>query len=585
MVEPQKFLDDISRLLSQDQPPAAEVRRLMVEMDEFFNTPEFQAMSYDERSPLQNGYKELRNLVRGGANPNGHSQAVGGLDDQPAPVSSTPARVMNENREHNPYAEQQMEEAEKLFYGGRYAEAIKLYDQVLQIEQGWERAQKHRNESENYLRTGYIPSVALPAEAGTAFGKAQSAARLGRFSDAMALLNKAQSILRDMGIQRWQEGQEFEQKLQQSIDAESVFQEGISLFNQGQIDDGIDRVETAARASGLPRFNDKAQEMHRFQATLQSINEALNSSAADARSVAAAKVDLDGLLLHYEQNPVLVKLKTRLDNAVPRVIQPLKDQIRTLKTQADKAQTLEGVQAKARQAKGVLDQVRSLGAVDEEFKELQAEIDKILQDVQHYQDDLQQAMVVLNTNRNWPASAERMSRDLRARFPNDPGVQDLNRGLSNYHATLTGIKVGGIILAVAVVAYVVFLVFSNIRGYILALTPSPTATSTATITPTRTLLPTSTGTLIPSATPLPSATPIPSLTPTPLVGTVARLVWARAGCYEAYDAIGRIPEGASVRFLPSERRFDGFSRECVLVEYDNDQSSVIGWILIQDLQQ
>ncbi len=152
-----------------------------------------------------------------------------------------------------------MSEAEKLFYGGHYAEAIKLYDQVLQIEPDWDRARQHRSESENYLRTGYIPSVALPAEAATAFGKAQSAARLGRYQEAMPLLNKAQSSLREMGIQRWQEGQEFEQKLQQNIDAEIVYEEGMKLFATGQFDEGIDRVETAARATGLPRYNDRVQ--------------------------------------------------------------------------------------------------------------------------------------------------------------------------------------------------------------------------------------------------------------------------------------------------------------------------------------
>lgn len=311
MPDSQKLLEDVKNLTTQEKPAIAEVRRLMVEMDEYFNSPEFQALSYEDRLPLQNGYKELRNLTRANGNSNGQNKPAASnvLDDQVAPSMSLPARVKAENREHNPYAEQQMEEAEKLFYGGRYAEAIKLYDQVLQIEPMWERAQKHRNESENYLRTGYIPSVALPADAGTAFGKAQSAARLGRYSDAMALLNKAQLILRDMGIQRWQEGQEFEQKLQQSIDAESVYSEGVQLFNDGQIDEGIDRIETAARATGLPKFSDKAQEMHRFKSSVETINEALNATSADAKSIAAAKSDLDGLLLHYDQNPVLIRLK------------------------------------------------------------------------------------------------------------------------------------------------------------------------------------------------------------------------------------------------------------------------------------
>jgi hypothetical protein len=66
---------------------------------------------------------------------------------------------------------------------------------------------------------------------------------------------------------------------------------------------------------------------------------------------------------------------------------------------------------------------------------------------------------------------------------------------------------------------------------------------------------------------------------------VARLVWARAGCYEGYDGIARIPAGGVVRFLPSERRFDLYNRECVLVEYQNGSQSVIGWILLADLVQ
>ena len=154
-----------------------------------------------------------------------------------------------------------MEEAERMFYSGRYQEAIRLFDRVLQAEPKWERARQHRSELENYLRTGYIPPVALPAEAASAFGKAQSASRVGRYSDALALLGKAQAALRELGIQRWQEGLEFEQKLQESIDAEHVYQEGLRLFEQGKLDEAIESIETAARATGLPKYGDKAQEL------------------------------------------------------------------------------------------------------------------------------------------------------------------------------------------------------------------------------------------------------------------------------------------------------------------------------------
>jgi hypothetical protein len=91
------------------------------------------------------------------------------------------------------------------------------------------------------------------------------------------------------------------------------------------------------------------------------------------------------------------------------------------------------------------------------------------------------------------------------------------------------------------------------------------------------LTPTPTATLTPTAT----HTPLP--TPTPIAGVALREVWARSGCYEGFNAISRIPQGGLLRFLPSERRFDQFNRECVLVEYQGPDKSVIGWVLIMDV--
>jgi hypothetical protein len=72
-------------------------------------------------------------------------------------------------------------------------------------------------------------------------------------------------------------------------------------------------------------------------------------------------------------------------------------------------------------------------------------------------------------------------------------------------------------------------------------------------------------------------------TPTPLAGFTLREVWARSGCYEGFNALGRIPLESQVRFLPAERRFDNFNRECALVEYQSEEGSVIGWVLLMDL--
>jgi hypothetical protein len=83
-------------------------------------------------------------------------------------------------------------------------------------------------------------------------------------------------------------------------------------------------------------------------------------------------------------------------------------------------------------------------------------------------------------------------------------------------------------------------------------------------------------------TPFPTQTP--SLTPTPLTGTTARQLWAYSGCYEQFNQVGRIPEGAIVRFLPTERRFDAFNNECVFVEYQGETRTILGWVLLKDLR-
>jgi hypothetical protein len=73
------------------------------------------------------------------------------------------------------------------------------------------------------------------------------------------------------------------------------------------------------------------------------------------------------------------------------------------------------------------------------------------------------------------------------------------------------------------------------------------------------------------------------MTPTPQVVIAQRDVWARNGCYENFTAIGRIPFGATLRLLPSERRFDDLNRECLLVEYQRNGAAVIGWVLTMDV--
>jgi tetratricopeptide (TPR) repeat protein len=578
------FENEANHLLVQASPPVIELSSLLVEIDEFINSDDFHELNIELQDRAQNIRRDLKNKINQSGSVSEEELSPSDTEqpgsfsvlDQQIP-SADPALQQGIGSEHNPKAAKLMDEAEKLFYGGRYAESIKLYDQVLQIEPVWERASQHRTESEEYLRTGYIPSVALPPEAASAFGKAQSAARVGRYIDAQTLLEKAKSVLRDVGIQRWQEGQEFEQKLQQNIDAELVYQEGVKKFNQGNIEEGIEKVETAAQATGLPKYRDKAQELRKAKETIRVITEILYSTTHDPKMIFQAKTDLDILISEYGDNVSLQRLKNRLELSIPRIVGPLREQARALKNQAERSQTLDTAQSLSKQAKQYVEQVRNLEGSDEFLEKLQTDIDKLSRDLQRYEDDLIQALDISSRTRSWPANASRMSEDVRRKFPNDPRTIELTKTLSGYHAVRVGLRVLLIIIAIGFLGIGILWTSGRIGAYLDSLTPTPTATATNTATPTGT--PTATATVTPTRTNTPTAT----MTPTPISGMTLRSIYARNGCYETFTAIDRIPEGSMVRFLPSERRFDNYNRECVLVEYQGQDKSVIGWILLSDL--
>jgi tetratricopeptide (TPR) repeat protein len=569
----------------QNSPTASvvDLRHLLLDIEELVSSPDYQNLTLDQKSRLQSARKELlrriQELENGAAEStdteNGQNQEIGSRLDA---MSETSSPRPEPEREHNPATESQMDMAEKLFYSGRYAESVQIFDRILQVEPNWERARQHRTEAENYLRTGYIPVVALPADAASAYGKAQSAARVGRFADALTLLESAQHALHELGIQRWQEGQDFAQKLQENIDAEKAFEEGILLFQQGNIDDAIERIQAAVGATGMPKYSERAQSYRKVKDSLRSIYDTLNQAELDPQAASKAKASLDALLVEYGENPAFDRLIERFKAITPRVVEPLKEQTRTLMNQAEHATTLEEGLYLNKQSRQSLAQIRNLEGVDESLDRLQNEIERQQRTYQKYDNDLKSANQAYEKNPSWPAEASRLSAEVVKRFPVDPGVKELKRKLRPYRLKLFGILAGLVLAGILILVGLVLWGKNKYHAYMLAQTPTltSTATSTATFTPS----PTQTATQTP--TPLPSLTP--TLSPTPISAFTQRDVFARNGCYEKFTAVGKIPASSTVRFLPTERRFDEFNRECVLVEYlAADGSAIDGWILTVDV--
>jgi hypothetical protein len=569
----------INLILMQPAVSIEQLRDALGNLNNFLNSSTFGGLNLEDRERAEKLLYDLKRSIQIIEQSGAAKQEV---DREKRSSGSGNKKNITEDKEsnltaeewaHDPKAETLMNEAEEYFYSGRYADAIRRYDLVLHIEPEWQRAQQHREEAEKYLREGVIPSIALPPEAAAAFGKAQSAARVQQYSRAQELLEKAKSVLISAGVKRWKEGQEFEQSLQQMIDADAVFNEGISLIKKGELNDAIEKIEIAAQATGSPRYQEKAQELRNLREEIRLISDVLYAGKPNPDKVIEARSKLDTLIGKYELNPIFDRLRSRLDTIIPPVLERLKGDALSLKTQAEKAQSMDQANLLINEAKSKLDILISLGLDDDSVMKIKRDVDYLDNENKEYTIALDQAQNAYEMNKAWPSSAWRLYVNIRKRFPNDSKVLRLGESLKRFNYISKFIYALISILIFVAVGFLFRQGYTTYQNYLLSKIP----TSTPTLTPTP--LPTST----PTPTQTPTITPTP--TPTPVFAVSLRAIWVRNGCYEQFEASGRIPEGGFVRFLPEETRFDNFNRECVLVEYvGNDNKPVIGWVLIRDLK-
>lgn len=484
---------------------------------------------------------------------------------------------------HDPEAERMMDEAEEAFYKGNYQVAIPLYEKVIQMEPGWTRAQEHHTEAEEYLRSGNIPSVALPPEAGKAYGKAQSAARVFRYQVALSYLDEAFDHLQEAGIKRWREGEELRHDLENQMQAYDVYKEGQNLLTQGELVAALGKIQTAASAVAIPEYIDKAVEVREDIAMLNEVSDLVSLSGKIPPSkLADAKSKLEKIRMKYGEIPQLGRLRNRLDLLIPATIQSLLDNTQRFKEEAANAPTVSLARQKVNGARENLDYLRQLDAYDSQSLSLENEISILETEISANEDAITRAEEALETgNKNFALDALRISAKPRKRFPQDPKILELKRGF------LPTYLVGGLGTVIIIILLIigVSLAFRGISNAVdarnLARTPTATMTPTVTLTPTVTQTPTITLTPTPDYSPTPTNT----ITPTPimLVETI-REVWARNDCYDNFAATGRIPIGTTLTLLPmAERKFDTFNRECVLVQFSSGNFAIIGYVLMMDL--
>ncbi len=501
------------------------------------------------------------------------SSDEGGIDSLRRFFSST----------HDPEAERMMDEAEEAFYKGNYQIAIPLYEKVIQMEPSWSRAQEHHTEAEEYLRSGNIPSVALPPEAGKAYGKAQSAARVFRYKVALDYLDEAFEHLEDAGIKRWREGEELRHDLENQMQAYDVYKEGLNLLSQGELVGALGKIQTAASAVAIPEYIDKAAEVRSDIATINDISDIVSlSGKIPAGKLADARAKMERIRMKYGDVTQVSRLRNKLDMLIPATIQSLLDNTHRLKKDAEEAPTVSIAKVKISGARENLDLLRQLDAYDAESLMLENDISNLETDIDAHEDAIKRAQEALKTgNRLLAFDAIAISRKAVRRFPQDPKVLELKKA---FNATYAISAVAGIV-ALGLLIFLITIGARSIREATfrrnLALTPTITRTPTITLTPTVTPTPTITLTPTPDYSPTPTSTH----TPTPVVSVITmREVYMREDCYDEYKAVSLIPEGSILTVLNlGDVRYDRFTNECMFVQFRGSGFTKTGYLLKKDL--
>ena len=484
---------------------------------------------------------------------------------------------------HDPEAERMMDEAEEAFYKGNYQIAIPLYEKVIQMEPAWSRAQEHHTEAEEYLRSGNIPSVALPPEAGKAYGKAQSAARVFRYKVALDYLDEAFDHLEDAGIKRWREGEELRHDLENQMQAYDVYKDGLNLLSQGELAAALGKIQTAASAVAIPEYIDKAAEVRTDIATINDISDIVSlSGKIPAGKLADARAKMERIRMKYGDVTQVSRLRNKLDMLIPATIQSLMDNTHRLKKDADEAPTVSIAKVKISGARENLDLLRQLDAYDAESLTLENDISNLETDIDAHEDAIKRAQEALKTgNRLLAFDAIAISRKAVRRFPQDPKVLEIKKAFNATYA----ISAVAAIVALGLLIFLITIGARSIREATfrrnLALTPTITRTPTITLTPTITPTPTKTLTPTPDYSPTPTATH----TPTPVVSVMTmREVYMREDCYDEYKAVSLIPEGSILTVLNlGDVRYDRFTNECMFVQFRGSGFTKTGYLLKKDL--
>jgi tetratricopeptide (TPR) repeat protein len=411
-----EFQQTFSQLISKESIPEDKVNDLFVELKNFIYATEYERLSFSEKEQVQEIFDGVNNLATLNT-------------DKELTIQGTNKQDIEQLNKHAESAEKLMDEAEEHFYAGRYVNAIEFYRKILEIEPTWLRAISHYEQAREYLRTGDIPTVALPSEVAINYGKAQSAFRVGRYKEALELLSNAKKSMAQAGIKKWKEGQDFEIHLEEFVQYEETAKAAVNSFNQGRVDDAILALDNVNSVTNIPRYKDLLDKYRYFKSAAQKISDTLNSPIETSfDEFTQADEALQKLNWEFEGNVVLKSLDARLAVRRPLIANSIRQEIRRLISEAEVAQTIDLAREYADKAERRLKDVGIVGLDIVFLNSVAKEINQLISEISGYQNELNRVEHLALDKANAKISKQGIVR-LHQRFPNDPRIKKLQEQL------------------------------------------------------------------------------------------------------------------------------------------------------------
>lgn len=147
--------------------------------------------------------------------------------DNTPKITRTEIQTQGSTSDSNIEADKIITKGDGAYYSGNIVEAAKLYQKVLDLDPSRERARQRLHD----IGQGNIPIIAVPVEAGSAFGRALSLYRRGNYVAAAAQAQKAIDL---MGGVFWKDAQELLNRCYTGQQAEEAYQEALIMEQNGQ---------------------------------------------------------------------------------------------------------------------------------------------------------------------------------------------------------------------------------------------------------------------------------------------------------------------------------------------------------------